>query len=162
MRAVEFLPYVIPIIVVGVLLLRNRPGRARPVRVTALWIVPLIAALAIGSGLYFQPHPTFYAGAYATFAGALALGIATGNLRARTLTLRRCPDTGKVLAETSSLAFLLLAALMLLRMTFRQMSGSLGVISIDASMLFALGMIATQRLTIWRRVRTLPALLPAA
>jgi hypothetical protein len=51
---------------------------------------------------------------------------------------------------------------MLLRMTFRQMSGSLGVISIDASMLFALGMIATQRLTIWRRVRTLPALLPAA
>ncbi len=160
MRAVEFLPYVVPIIVVGILFLRNRPGRARPVRVAALWIVPLIATLGIASALYFQPHPTFYAGAYATFAVALALGIATGNLRARTLTLRRCPDTSRVLAETSSLAFLLLAALMLLRMTFRQMSGDLGVIAIDASMLFALGMIVTQRLTMWSRVRMLPALSP--
>ncbi len=161
MRTVDLLPYVIPIIVVGILFLRNRPGRARPVRVASLWIVPIIATLGIGSGLYFQPHPTFYAAAYATFAVALALGIATGNLRARALKLRRCPDSGSVLAETSSLAFLLLVALMLLRMSFRQMSGSFGAIAIDASMLFALGMIVTQRLTIWHRVRRLPALLPA-
>jgi len=158
MRAIDLLPYVIPFVVLGILFLRNRPGRARPVRVAALWIVPLIATLGIGTGLYFQPHPNFYAGAYAALAVALALGIATGNLRARTLTLRRCPDTGRVLAETSSMAFVLLAALILLRMTFRQMSGSLGVIAIDASMLFALGMIVTQRLTLWSRVRTLPAL----
>ncbi len=161
MIAASLLPYIIPIMVVGLLFLRNRPGRPRPVQVNALWIVPLIAVLAIGSGLYFQPHPTFYAGAYLTFGVALALGIATGNLRARTLTLRRCPDTGRVLAETSSFALALLAGLVLLRMTLRQMSGSLGVIAIDASMLFALGMIVTQRLMILSRVRALPALSPA-
>jgi membrane protein CcdC involved in cytochrome C biogenesis len=158
MRPVELLPYLIPFIVLGILFLRMRPGRARPVRIASLWIAPLVATLGIGSALWFQPHPAFHVGAYAIFAVGLALGIGTGVLRAHTLTLRRCPDTDKVLMETSSFAFILLAALVLLRMAFRNMSGSLGVVAVDASMLFALGMIVTQRLTIWMRVRTLPPL----
>jgi Protein of unknown function (DUF1453) len=157
MQPAQFLPYIVPVIVVVALFFRTRPGRARPVSVNSLWIVPLVAVLGIGTALVAQPHAAFGPGAYAIFAVALAFGIGTGTLRARTLTLRRCPDTGKVLMETSSFAFLLLLALFGLRTLFRNMSGSLGLVAIDASLLFALGMIVTQRLTIWMRVRSLPA-----
>ena len=52
-------------------------------------------------------------------ATALVTGIDTGKLRARTMTPRRCADTGKVLMEMSSYAFALLAVLVLLKTTFR-------------------------------------------
>jgi hypothetical protein len=154
----QLLPYLVPLIVVVVLYFRTSRAKPRPVSINMLWIVPAIAVLGIGSALWFQPHPAFGIGAFAIFAAALMLGIGTGSLRARTLTLRRCEDTGKVLMETSSYAFILLAALVLLRTAFRNVSGGLGVVAIDASMLFALGMIVTQRLTIWMRVRALPPL----
>jgi Protein of unknown function (DUF1453) len=156
MQPAQLLPYIVPLIVIAVLYFRTSRSKPRPVSVASLWIVPLVAMLGIGSALWFQPHPVFHVAAYAIFAVALALGIGTGALRAQTLTLRRCPDTGKVLMETSSYAFILLAALVLLRTAFRNMSGGLGVIAVDASMLFALGMIVTQRLTIWMRVRAMP------
>lgn len=155
MRPEQLLPYVIPLIVVGVLFFRMRRMPARPVNMTALWIVPLIAVLGIGSGLWFTPHPVFGPAAYAIMASAIVLGIGTGVMRARTLTLRRCPDTGRILMETSSFAFVLLVVLVLIRSAFRNMAGSLGAIAVDASMLFALGMVVTQRLTIWQRARTL-------
>ena len=152
----QVLPYVVPLIVIVVLYFRTSRAKPRPVSINSLWIVPAIALLGIGSALWFQPHPAFGVGAFAIFAVAVMLGIGTGALRARTLTLRRCEDTGKVLMETSSFAFVLLAALVLLRTAFRNVSGGLGIVAVDASMLFALGMIVTQRLTIWWRVRTLP------
>ena len=156
MTAKDILPYLVPLIVVGVLFIRMRRMPARPVNLAALWIVPLIAGIGIGTGLWFQPHPAFGVGAYLSLGVALTLGIATGFMRARTLTLRRCPDTGRVLMETSSLAFLLLIALVVVRSAFRGAAGSLGAVAVDASMLFALGMIVTQRLTIWRWVRAVP------
>ena len=152
MNPQQLLPYVVPLIVVGVLFFRMRRMPARPVNISSLWIVPLIAVLAIGSGLWFMPHPVFKAIDYGIMAAAAILGIGTGVLRARTLTLRRCPDTGRVLMETSSFAFVLLVALIVVRLTFRNIAGSLGAVAVDASMLFALGMVVTQRLTIWRRV----------
>lgn len=156
MQPAQFLPYVVPLIVIAVLYFRTSRSKPRPVSVNSLWIVPAIAVLGIGSALWFQPHPAFGIGAFAIFATALALGVGTGLLRARTLKLRRCEDTGKVLMETSSYAFLLLAALVLLRTAFRNISGGLGIVAVDASMLFALGMIVTQRITVWMRVRSLP------
>lgn len=155
MKPEQLLPYIVPIIVVGVLYFRMQRMPARPVSMTALWIVPLLAVLGIGSGLWFTPHPVFGPAAYAIMGAAMVLGVGTGIVRARTLTLRRCPDTGRILMETSNFAFVLLVGLVLVRSAFRNMAGSLGVVAVDASMLFALGMVVTQRLTIWQRARTL-------
>ena len=155
MKPAELLPYIVPLILVGVLYFRMRTSPARPVNVAALWIVPTIAVLGIGTELWFQPHSAFGPLAYAALAAALTLGIGMGTVRARTLSLRRCPDTGRVLMETSSFAFILLVILVIIRSALRNMAGSLGTVAIDASMLFALGMIVTQRLTIWRRMRVL-------
>jgi hypothetical protein len=155
MKPAQILPYLIPIIVVAVLYFRTSRAKPRPVSIATLWVVPVIAIAGIGSALWFQPHAPFGTGAYAIMGVALLLGIGTGTLRARTLTLRRCPDTDKILMETSSYAFYLLAALVFLRMAFKNAAGSLGAVAVDASLLFALGMIVTQRLTIWWRVRQL-------
>ncbi len=155
MTARQLLPYVVPLIVIVVLYFRTSRAKPRPVGVRWLWVVPTIALVGIGSALWFQPHPAFGPGAYAIFALAGATGVATGILRARTLRLRICEETGKVLMETSSYAFILLAALVLLRSAFRNTASGLGVAAVDASLLFALGMIVTQRLTIWLRIRSL-------
>ena len=152
----DIVPYVVPLVVVAILFFRMRRMPARPVNVATLWIVPLIAAAGIGMGLWFTPHPLFGPGAYAIMVSALILGIGTGLLRARTLVLRRCADTGRVLMETSTVTFVLLVALLLVRSAVRNMAGSMGAVAIDASMLFALGMVVTQRVAIWRRVRAVP------
>ena len=152
----DIVPYVVPLVVVAILFFRMRRMPARPVNMTSLWIVPLLASIGIGMGLWFTPHPAFGPAAYAIMAGALVLGVGIGLLRARTLSLRRCPETGRVLMETSMITFALLVALLLVRSAVRSMTGSLGAIAIDASMLFALGMVVTQRLAIWQRVRAMP------
>ncbi len=149
-------PYLAPLIVAAVLFIRFRRGTVpRPVNVASLWIIPAIAVVGIGSALWFAPHPDLTPLAIAVFCGATLLGIATGTLRARTLTLAHDTGTGRVTMQTSSYAFLLLAALVGVRATVRQYAASSGMILVDATLLFALGMIVTQRLTIWQRVRAL-------
>lgn len=152
----QLLPYLVPLVVVIVLYIRTSRAKPRPVSAASLLVVPAIAIAGIGSALWFQPHADFGPGAYAILAAALIAGIGTGTVRARILTLRRCPDTGRILMETSSYAFILLAALVFLKMAFRQFAGSAGAVAVDASLLFALGMIVSQRLNIWLRLRAIP------
>lgn len=150
----DALPYLLPLIVVGVLFLRVRPGVERPLNPAQLWIMPLVAGGMIALGLYYSPHPEVTPVHIAILIAALGAGVATGMARAHTVTLRR--DGDRVLAKTSSFAFLLLVALVLIRQVARSwFETSAGAVAIDASMLFALGMIITQRLTMWRRVKGL-------
>ncbi len=157
MNANSIAPYFVPLLVVIVLFIRFRRGMVpRPVNAAALWIVPTIAIIGIGSALWLAPHPNATPLSLTIMAGALLLGIMTGMLRARTLTLVRDPESGGVTMQTSSYAFLLLVALVGIKAAVRQFAGSAGMLIVDGTLLFALGMIVTQRLTIWQRVRAMP------
>ena len=150
----QSLPWIMPIIVVGILYLRVRPGQERPLKPAQLWIMPLIAGGLIAMGLWFSPHPSPTPLHIAILVAGFAGGIAMGYGRAHTVSLRR--DGDRIMAKTSSFAFLLLIVLMVVRQGAREwFASSAGAVAIDASMLFALGMIITQRLTMWRRVQGL-------
>ena len=150
----QSLTYLLPLIIVGILFLRVRPGTERPLKPGQLWIMPLVAGTMIAMGLWFSPHPDPTPLHILILIAALGAGVATGMARAHTISLRR--DGDRILAKTSSFAFILLVALVLIRQSARSyFASSAGALAIDASMLFALGMIITQRLTMWRRCRTL-------
>jgi membrane protein CcdC involved in cytochrome C biogenesis len=150
----EALPYFLPLVVVGILFLRVRPGTERHLKPAQLWIMPIVAGAMIALGLYYSPHPDMTPLHIAILIAATGAGVATGMARAHTVSLRR--DGDRILAKTSSFAFLLLVALVLIRQSARSyFVTSGGALAIDASMLFALGMIVTQRLTMWRRCKAL-------
>ncbi|CAM3065407.1 hypothetical protein SPAN111604_01960 [Sphingomonas antarctica] len=150
----QSLPWILPIIIVGVLYLRVRPGQERPLNPAQLWIMPVVAGGMIALGLWFSPHPSPTPLHIAILVVAFAAGIGMGYGRAHTIALRR--DGDQILAKASSFAFMLLIVLMLLRQGAREwFASSAGAVAIDASMLFALGMIITQRLTMWQRVKRL-------
>lgn len=152
----NYLPYLIPLVVVSIMFLRMKPGREQQVRADRLWIMPAIVGLFIGMGLWFQPHPEPTPLHLAILLGAIAGGVAVGLLRARAFALRR--DGEQVFVRTSPLAFLLLVGLLVIRSAARdywETSG--GAVAVDAFMLFALAMVLTNRAMLYRRIRRLPA-----
>jgi len=150
----SLIPYLVPIIVVAVLWLRIRPGREVPITPERLWIIPLVATLGIGTALVMSPHHNYGPLQYVILILAVALGVTTGRWRAHTVTLRH--DGQRVLMSTSSYAFVLLIALVIARQIARtEMETAHIAVAIDAPLVFALGMIITQRLTLWRRIRVL-------
>ena len=163
----RLLPILIPLLVIAVVLLRTR--RQQRIRPGRLWIAPLLITIGIGMGLYFQPHPQFGLAQYAVMALGAGLGVAAGMARAHTLRLSREPGSDVVLAQASPVAVLVIIALLGARMAVREgsgvdMAGNPGLVPalwpatiIDASMLFALVMIVTQRVVLWRRIAALPA-----
>lgn len=153
------LPVVIPLIVVTVLFFRMRPGREARVHPGRLWIMPLLLLALIGSGLWFQPHPTptpihVFVLTVATLAGA-----AVGVLRSRGMRLRRGDDG--LFVSSSRVAFVLIVVLILGRQLTRGYFDNSDATVVDAGMVFALAMVLTGRALLWRRIRRLPPL-PAA
>ena len=165
----RILPFAIPLLVVAAILLRAR--KPKRIYVGKLWIGPLCATLGISMGLWFTPHPPFGILQYAAMALAAGLGVAAGTARAHTLRLWREPETGHMLAQASPVALLAIIVLVGVRMAVRQTGGiDPGGIDpgsstpglwaatiIDASMLFALGMVISQQFMLWRRIGALPA-----
>src|ERR1700712_1490472 len=140
MDPARIFPLVIPLIVVGVVALRAR--RAVPLHPDRLWIAPLLAAIGIGLGLYYTPHPLFGPGDYAAMAVAAAVGLGFGWWRAHATVMHHDADTGRVMTRQSNLAVGVLAAVIAVRVGARQVFGeALGpsaAVVTDASMLFAL------------------------
>jgi small basic protein len=160
----RILPFAIPLLVVAAILLRAR--KPKRIYVGKLWIGPLCATLGISMGLWFTPHPPFGILQYAAMALAAGLGVAAGTARAHTLRLWREPATGHVLAQASPVALLAIIMLVGVRMAVRQTGGIdpgsstpglWAATIIDASMLFALGMVISQQFMLWRRIDALPA-----
>lgn len=151
-----------PIIGVGValiiILLRNR--RKRTLRPALMWIMPVLVTLGIGIGLWATtPHPHFGLVAWLAFAAALALGCAAGWQRGKTITIQKEPD-GSLKTQASPLGLILIIALLAVRAGLRQVMESNAaawhldaVVVTDAFMLFALGMIVTQRIEMYLRAR---------
>lgn len=154
----QLLPILIPGLVIATLLRRaNSSQRLRPER---LWIMPALLTLLIGMGLYFNPHPALTFGNDAILAAALGLGVLTGTLRARSLVLHH-NDEGHLMARTSKFAVILLGGLIALRYAASHYTTDMGrnvtAVAIDASMLFALAMVVSQRVALWRRTRAFVA-----
>lgn len=151
-----------PIIGVGValiiILLRNR--RKRTLRPALMWVMPLLVTLGIGAGLWATtPHPQFGLYAWLAFAAALALGCAAGWQRGKTITIEKEPD-GSLKAQASPLGLILIVGLLAVRAGLRQVMETNAaawhldaVVVTDAFMLFALGMIVTQRIEMYIRAR---------
>ena len=151
------LQYLIPVLVIGlVLFLRLRSmGRARPLRLGMLWIVPAIyLALAIFLFAEMPPHGLGW-----LWAGlALALGGAIGWYRGRSMQILVDPETQSLNQVASPIALLFIVALIALRMAIRAgtaYEAGLGQVDVplitDCLVAMALGLLSMTRLEMYLR-----------
>jgi hypothetical protein len=155
----------LPLVVIVLLVLR-RAGRARTLEPSRLWILPSVfmaLALFYAWGAY-RAGPHLGIADDAIIAGCAALGIAIGYVRAHTMKLDRHPDTGKIQSTLTlwGVAFLLLwlgGRTGLRLMGFTGASVPFGVFN-DAMFALAVSSVVARTFVITRRCRELPS--PAA
>jgi hypothetical protein len=119
----SLLPYLAPLLVLFIMY--RRIGRVRRVRVSRLWLPPLIILLAGGSALYYSGLPTpLWAGAWLLAAVA---GAAIGYLRASHTHLSVHPETGEVQSTQTAAATAIIMGLFVvkfgLNLVFPQLNG---------------------------------------
>ena len=151
-----------PLIGIGValiiILLRNR--RKRTLRPHLLWVMPLLVTVAIGFGLWANTqHPHFGPLAWLAFVAALGLGCVAGWWRGKTITIEKAAD-GVLKAQASPLGLILVVGLFAARAGLREVMEANAaawhldaVVVTDAFLLFALGLVVTQRIEIYIRAR---------
>ena len=153
----NMLQYLIPVLVIGlVLFLRFRSmGKARPLRLERLWIVPAIyGALAIFLFAEMPPHGLGWLWA----ALALAVGSAIGWYRGRSMQIHVDPETQRLNQVASPIALLFIVALIGLRMAIRAgaaYEAGLGQVDVplitDCLVAMALGLLSMTRLEMFLR-----------
>ena len=159
----EILPIVIPLVVLGLVLVRAR--RPRRVRLELLWIMPLVIVALILAGVVFTPHRAPFGPVdYALFAAGLAAGAAVGWFRAKAVRLTVDPATHEVTSTTSPLGLIIIAAVFVVRFGLRSATGAeaqaLSVdpaVIADAFLMLAAGLVVAQRVEIALRARALIA-----
>jgi membrane protein CcdC involved in cytochrome C biogenesis len=145
-----------------IVLLRNR--RKRTLRPHLLWVMPLLVTTAIGFGLWANTqHPHFGPMAWIAFIAALALGCVAGWWRGKTITIEKEAD-GSLKAQASPLGLILVIGLFAARAGLREVMDANAaawhldaVVVTDAFMLFAIGLIITQRVEMYVRARRILA-----
>ena len=151
----------LPFVIVGlVLLLRlRRAGKAHPLRVGLLWIVPAIYGVFAALLLYaVPPHGWQWAACLA----ALAVGSVAGWLRGRSMKIAVDPASGKVLVMPTLTSMVFLVVLILIRQGFRsEFAGdphaakTTAMVVVDALVCFAVGLLGVSRLEMGLRARRL-------
>jgi NAD/NADP transhydrogenase beta subunit len=158
-----WLSYVIPVAVFAVVMaLRwRRMSRARRLRLETLWILPALYLAIVGFTFAAVPPS---AATWGWSVLALAIGAGIGWYRGRMMRITVDPETHALSQQASPAAFLLLAALFLLKMGSRAEMGSGGMqpgqahgvsMATDIAMAFALGLIAVTRIEMTLRARRL-------
>ena len=153
----DFLRYVLPVLVIGlVLLLRLRSmGKARPLRLERLWIVPaLYGALTVFLFWEMTPHGLGWLWA----ALAFTVGSIVGWYRGRSMKIHVDPETRALNQVASPLALLFIVALIGLRMAIRAgttYEAGLGHVDVplitDCLVAMALGLLSMTRLEMYLR-----------
>ncbi len=153
----------IPILVIGlVLILRIRKmRRASPLRIERLWVLPACyAALVV---FIFWSHPP-HGMIWLYVALGFLIGVPLGWYRGRLMRITVDPQTHAISQQASPAAMLFIVALIALRYAGRSMAIANGGNSPDAVfavtdtlLAFALGFLATQRLEMALRARSLLA-----
>jgi hypothetical protein len=153
----NILQYAIPVLVIGlVLFLRLRSmGKARPLRLERLWIVPAIY-LALTLLLFWEMTPHGLGWLWAAL--ALAIGCAIGWYRGAAMKIHVDPETHALNQVASPLAILFLVALIGLRFAIRAgaayeaVPGHIDVALItDCLVAMALGLLGMTRLEMFLR-----------
>jgi len=134
----------------------RRTGRAVPLKLERLWILPSVLALAVATT--FATHPPQGAGWLFCLIAA-GLGAALGWQRGRMMRIDVDPDTHRLSQTSSPAALVLILAIVVLRQAAR--AGGARFLHLDAlalsDMLLALafGLVAAQRLEMFLRGRRL-------
>ena len=153
----SMLQYLIPAIVIGlVLFLRFRSmGKARPLRLERLWIVPAIY-LALTGFLFWGMTPHGLGWLWAAL--AFVVGSVIGWYRGASMKISVDPETHALNQTSSPLALLFIVALIGLRMAIRAGAAyEVGLGNVDAALItdclvaFALGLLSITRLEMFLR-----------
>jgi hypothetical protein len=148
------IPYAVIALVLVIRL--RRVGKSRPLRLWALWLLPVLyTVFAIGLLVTLPPHGV----GWLWCALALAAGSAIGWQRGRMMRIVVDPATGTLQQSQSLAGVLFLVALVAARSFLRQetMTDAAHVTALATGVLvsFALGVIAVQRLEMAIRARRL-------
>jgi hypothetical protein len=150
--------YLIPVLVIGLVILRN--ARARNLRVERLWISPVLLLVLTATTFSQQHMPT--PPMIAVDIAALALGAALGWWRGRFTKITVNPETHDLTSQASPLGMVLILAIMVIRQGVRSYAtanaGALHVSVIDvtdAFLLLAVGVVCAQRLEMALRANRL-------
>lgn len=136
---------------------------ARPLKLTRMWIVPLIYGLLVGVMLWAMPPSAM---GWALFAGGLLGGSALGWQRARLMQLHLDPESGAVMIRQSPAGLAVIVGLLLVKRLALPAQPGQGAaahaphalpLATDALLGFALGMILGYRIELWRRAKALHA-----
>ncbi len=153
----SYLSYLIPALLIGIVLFfRFRAmGKARPLRLERLWVVPALY-LALAASLFVQMPPHRLGWLWAAL--SLAAGAALGWQRGRTMRITVDPETHSLNQASSPLALLFIVALILIRSAIRAGAGLEGAAwHLDAALItdclvaLALGLLSAQRLEMYLR-----------
>jgi hypothetical protein len=148
------LPFVIVAVVLG---LRFRSmSNERPLKLTTLWLIPVIYLFLAGSMLFELPPPPL---GWALAVVGLGAGLVLGWYRGKMIQIERNPETGELSQRASPLAMILLAALVILKLGARAIfgetaattPGSSALLLTDAFLGFALGLLSATRLELYLR-----------
>lgn len=157
------LPYVVPLLILALILRRNL--RARSLKMERLWVFPAILLLATGSAMYSEPPPGLVS--LIGFAAALAVGGLIGWYRGRLTRITIDPATHEFTSQASVAGTLLIGVVFALRYGVKMamtsgdasslpVGGRVDVAGItDGLMLFAVGMMAVQRIEMYLRCQKL-------
>ena len=149
--------YAIPVLVIGlVLFFRFKSmGKARPLRLERLWVVPAIY-LALAAFLFWEMTPHGLGWLWAAL--AFALGSAIGWYRGKAMKIHVDPETHALNQVASPLALLVIVALIGLRMAIRAgatYEAGLGNVDVplitDCLVAMALGLLSMTRLEMFLR-----------
>jgi hypothetical protein len=160
----NWLTALLPFVILAIVLtLRFRTmGRERPLKVTTLWVVPVVYLLLVVSMLLTLPPS---ATGWSLVAAGLITGAVIGWHRGKLIRIERNADTGQLRQRASPVAMLLLVALVALKLGARAVfgdtaaghPGSGAMLLTDAFIGFALGLLSATRLELFLRARRILA-----
>jgi len=158
-------------LVIALLIVLRRSGRAKKVRVERAWLTPILAILGVWATLSREPLPGGVA--LAILVGAAAIGIGAGYYRALHIELSLDPETGQVMSKATPFGTILIAVFLVMRFgldyafnggwqpgppRFVMPPPQHGVDVLrlaDAALIFSTAMTIAQRVEILRRAHTL-------
>jgi hypothetical protein len=156
-------PYLFPLLIAALLLRRTlRAQKARTVRMTRLWLFPILLLLTTAMSLAKEPSPGILV--VIAFVVACLAGGAIGWYRVHTLEFSLDTESGKVSARATRLGALLIVGLIALRyladLAMRKLGLTTGanlVRASDATLIFSTSMFVARSAHTWIRARALLA-----
>ncbi|MDB5472330.1 MAG: hypothetical protein JWR84_3890 [Caulobacter sp.] len=143
-------------IAAAVMLLRARGGKAKPMNVVTMWIIP---AMLFTAFVAVTATSHLHGLDYGWVIGAFVIGGALGWQRGRMMPIHIDPDTGKPMIKTSVAALVFILALMAVRIALRQVLAQYAnsLLVTDAFMALAVGLLGVARIEMFIRARRLQA-----